>query len=554
MKLVNLNGPQDVMALLVRRKWWILLPFIALSAGVVLITAILPQMYVSQSLIVIRPRDVHDDFVKDLTAGSQVERLSVITERVLSDTNLKNVLDRFGDDLPEFHHLNLQERIVKLRNQVDLEFSGGERLKKAGQVPVSSFRISSQNRNPIMAQKIVRQLTDVFIGEDRKNREANVNETAQFLQNQVDDLAARLAASDTKLKELRSRRRDELPNQLESNLRRLENLGNDNQALRRDRTNYVLAQGQFEQQLSETPKRIPKPIPAAPQGKSEDPEVKEYREILAEVKAVSRRGYTEKSPDVQRLRLQLQRLEENMTPEQLALAKEPNIPPTRAASPETETETDTDATQINPVYVRTESTLEILKKQIEHIDERIAQNEEKIKVYNQHVNNVPQGEQELADVMRENNDLSRQYLEMSSKLAAARLSESAENQQKGAQFEIVDPATLPLKPTKPAKSMIMGAGVGVSLLFALAIAFLVDTATQKPWTHSDITHLLGIKVLVEVPRIATRDGVAEARKKKIAFLASVGAAAVLYAVCLYLAYDHSGFVLQRLDPFIQKLY
>jgi uncharacterized protein involved in exopolysaccharide biosynthesis len=74
-----------------------------------------------------------------------------------------------------------------------------------------------------------------------------------------------------------------------------------------------------------------------------------------------------------------------------------------------------------------------------------------MQTYNNHVNNVPAGEQELNDVLRENNDLTRQYQELSSKLSAARLSESAENQQKGSQFEIVDPASLPLTPTKPSK-------------------------------------------------------------------------------------------------------
>jgi len=548
MKLVNLNGPQDVMALLVRRKWWILFPFVALSAGVILITIILPQMYVSQSLIIVRPRDVPVDFVKDLIAGTQVERLSVITERVLSDSNLKSVLVQFEDQLPEFRHLNLQEKIAKLRKQVDLKFNSGERLNKVGQVPVSSFRISCQNQNPILAKAIVKQLTDVFIAEDRKNRQSNVNETAVFLQSQVDDLAARLALSDTKLKGLRSRRRDELPNQLESNLRRLEGLGNDNQALRRDRTNYVLAQSQLEHQLTQTPKRIPKPAAVAPPAKPEDPEVEEYREILAGIKTLlTKGGFTEKSPDVQRLRLQLQRLEEGMTPDQVALAKEPKVRPTSPT-------TDTDDTQVNPAYSNMERNLEFLKKQIENIDGLVAQNDEAIKVFNQHVNNVPQGEQELADVMRENNDLNRQYQEMSAKLAAARLSESAENQQKGAQFEIVDPASLPLTPTKPAKLAIMSAGVVASLLFGMVIAFVVDTATQKPWTHSDVTNLLGVKVLVEVPRIVTRKGVTVARKKKIGFFASVAVAAVVYALCLYLAYDHSGFVLQKLDPIIQKLY
>jgi polysaccharide chain length determinant protein (PEP-CTERM system associated) len=545
MKLVNLNGPQDVVGLLVRRKWWIILPFIGLSAGVLMLAAILPRMYVSESLLIIRPRDVPDDFVKDLIAGTTNERLSVISERVLSDTNLKSILTQFGDQIPELHNLNQQEQIARLRKQVRLQFSAGEQLKK-GQLPVSSFRILCQNRDPLIAQKVVKQLTDVFISEDRKNREANVNETAEFLQTQVNDLAAKLQISDNKLKELRGRRRDELPNQLDSNLRRIENLTNENQGLRRDRTNYLLAQSQLEQQMAEIPKRLTQPAPPPP---PPDPDVEEYRKKQAELRALKNtRGFTDQHPEVVALRLQLQRLESELTPEQLALAKKsPSTAVTEAPPPEA-------STQNNPLFFKMEQNLEFIKKQIEFIDDRTAHNDDIMRTYNDHVNNVPAGEQELNDVLRENNDLTRQYQELSAKLSAARLSESAENQQKGSQFEVVDPASLPLTPTKPTKSAIVGGGIALSLFVGLALGLLVDISSQKMWSQSDITHQLGIRVLVEVPRMVTSGGVVRARKKRAGFIAVVGMAAVAYGVCLYLAYNHAGFLLRQLEPLIQKLY
>ena len=100
----------------------------------------------------------------------------------------------------------------------------------------------------------------------------------------------------------------------------------------------------------------------------------------------------------------------------------------------------------------------------------------------------------------------------------------------------------------------MMAGFGLSLLIALGLAFLVDIAYQKTWTQSDITHLLGVKVLAEVPRIATRNAAVKAQKKRFGFVTSVGIAGAAYAVFLYFAYAHPGFVLRQLDPLIQKLY
>jgi len=59
---------------------------------------------------------------------------------------------------------------------------------------------------------------------------------------------------------------------------------------------------------------------------------------------------------------------------------------------------------------------------------------------------------------------------------------------------------------------------------------------------------------VEIPRITLQESLIQKRKQRATFLAAVAAGSLMYAVCLYLAHNHPGFVLQRLDPLVQKLY
>src|SRR5215510_14925924 len=106
---VGLSSPQDFLALLVRRKWWVVFPFVALSGAVAVLTHFLPKIYVSQTLILVRSRDVPADFVKDLISGTAEQRLKAIEQTVLSRTNLVQVLREFGDRLPEFSRLNMDE-------------------------------------------------------------------------------------------------------------------------------------------------------------------------------------------------------------------------------------------------------------------------------------------------------------------------------------------------------------------------------------------------------------------------------------------------------------
>ncbi|HET9132058.1 MAG TPA: hypothetical protein VFO86_13975, partial [Terriglobia bacterium] len=223
MKRFNLTGPQDILALMVRRKWWIVFPFVAMSSAALLLTYMLPKMYVSEALVVIQPRDVPNDFVKDLIAGSTAQRLSAIEQTVLSRTNLFQIVREFESTMPEFQKMNDEEKIVALRDQIDLNFPVGENIGSE-KLPVTYFKIYYRNRNPELAQKIAKKVTSVFIDQDNKARESKVAGTTNFLSTELEKVSIQLKESETKLKDLKGRRRFELPDQTPINLANLTRL------------------------------------------------------------------------------------------------------------------------------------------------------------------------------------------------------------------------------------------------------------------------------------------------------------------------------------------
>src|SRR5258706_12316520 len=115
----GLTTPQDLLALLIRRRWWIIAPFLGLSCAVAILTHFLPRVFVSETLILVRPRDVPEEFVKDLIAGTDEQRLKPIQQPVLSVTNLIQILREFGERLPEVQRLNLDQQVEKLRNRIN---------------------------------------------------------------------------------------------------------------------------------------------------------------------------------------------------------------------------------------------------------------------------------------------------------------------------------------------------------------------------------------------------------------------------------------------------
>src|SRR5205823_4605606 len=134
-------------------------PFVALTAVFAVLTIILPRTYISETMILVRPRDVPQDFVKDLISGTPEERLKSIEQTLLGRTNLIQILREFSDKLPEFERLNMDDKVVKLRSQIDVN----EDLEKKNgkELPLSYFRIAYQNQNPDLAQKIASKLTSL---------------------------------------------------------------------------------------------------------------------------------------------------------------------------------------------------------------------------------------------------------------------------------------------------------------------------------------------------------------------------------------------------------
>ena len=551
MKGFAFDGPQDLFALLVRRKWWVIIPFLILSGLVAVFTKILPKSYVSETLILIRPRDVPSDFVKDMISGSPEERVSAIKQTVLSRTNLVQILREFEVELADFKQLNMDEKVLRIGDQININFEFEKNMGSLGrQLPLTYFRISYQNRDPELAQKIAAKLTSLFIEQDNKAREAQVYGTTEFLQVELDKVKTQLSESENRLKEVKSRKQYELPDQLEPNLRALDRLGLQKQANAEALDRYATIRLNLEHQISETSEFVPKEeqIIVSP-----NPLVAEYRKKQLDLDQLSAR-YTPRHPEVQTARSELDKLKAQIPPEDLEPPKA--VEPAKAADDGADSKTVQAANNgmmPNPIYRSLAGQLAQVKTEFAIREREKATIEAEIQKFGRRVENTPNTELEISEVVRRNADLKKQHDEMSAKLDSSKLSESLESRQKGQQFLIVDPANYPLSPAKPSKVKVILVGNAIALLIAIAIAVGVDVARQKMWTQSEVQKLWGFPVLVEIPEILTDADIAAAKKRRLGYIATSVVGAVVYSFGLYQMYVRQGTVLELLDPLVQRL-
>src|SRR5687768_7085505 len=85
----------DLMRMLKRRKWLIMLPIITMAVAVSYIVYHLPNVYESRTLLIVEPPKIPDKVVTSLTDEDLTQRLNSINKEVLSARELQQMINKY---------------------------------------------------------------------------------------------------------------------------------------------------------------------------------------------------------------------------------------------------------------------------------------------------------------------------------------------------------------------------------------------------------------------------------------------------------------------------
>jgi uncharacterized protein involved in exopolysaccharide biosynthesis len=447
---IGIKSLQDFMSFLIRRRWWVLVPFIALSCLVAILTKQLPEVYVSESMVIVKPRDVPENFVMDLNSTSGQMRLKSIQQLVLSRTNIISLLNQFEAEMPELRILSRDEAVDRLRKQINVTFKVEPDAR--GVPTVIAFMITCQDKDPELAKEIVEALTNLFVQRDLEERAAKVEGTTTFLSNQLEQKDTALVQSDTNLLSLKSQHLMELPERLEWNARDLDRLYADKRANDDALARLASARLNGEQLMAAVPEYLeapPKPTEAQA-AKEKNP----YVDIYLRAKTVyqeARAGRAENHPDVARAKAQLDRAR-SQVPEDLLEDLDnpkPAEKPGEVASQKYK----------NPAYTSFENEMRNLRTEWDIKIKERKNIEDAIGLVSKRVANTPKIELTMTPMIRDNADLRKQRDELHNDLTKAKLSESLETRAQGSAFIVQDRANVPGEADKPNKWAVLGYGM-----------------------------------------------------------------------------------------------
>jgi len=451
-------------------RGWIFLGTVILSLVGFAIVLLMPDRYKAATTILVDPQKVSEKYVSPTVNSDPGQRLTTITQQVLSATRLQQIIDDMHL-YPELKGKMSREEVIELmRKEITIT------VKQGSSSGLSAFTIEYEGRQRQQVALVANQLAASFIEWNVKSREQQSQDTTEFLDAQLKEAKQNLEEQEARLSAFKMRHLGEMPEQQAANMQALTQLQTQFQA-NTDALNRLEVERTLLSRGLESPNAGDgKPAPVLTErAKLED----ERRRLRARLQDLQNR-YTSAHPEVVDTASQLQRVEDRLK----------TLPP-------------------DPVVaeVHDNTAVTVRLQLIDRESKRLTQEQERITgqmaSYRSKVDAVPVREQEMAELNRNYSVSKDHYQSLLDKTFSAGMAADLEKKQQAEHFTILDLAQVPEKPFKPKRGlMFIGAFLG-ALAMSLGLAYLADMMNSSVKFERELKAMLpaNVPLLAVVPQL-----------------------------------------------------
>jgi polysaccharide chain length determinant protein (PEP-CTERM system associated) len=501
--------PEILLQIVWRHKWRIVLPFLVIAPAASLVTYRLPNLYRSDTLILVVPQRVPESYVRSTVTTRIEDRLQSISQQILSRTRLERIIQDFNL-YADRRKTDLMEDVVdRMRKDIDLEVVKGD-----------AFRVSYIASDPRTAMRVTERLASLFIDESLRDREALAEGTDQFLESQLEEARRKLIENEKRLEEYRRKNNGQLPTQADANMQGVHNSEMQLQALldslNRDRDRRQgLERLVADNSVPETPDTLGI-RPGGPDDAAAGTATEQLRIAQLNLQALLGR-LKPKHPEILRLKRAIAELQRRVDTE----------------SGERSVSADPPASAAEKVR---RARLDEAKAEMANLDRDIASKtaEEKrlrlvLAEYQRRLEAIPTRESELTELMRDYSTIQTSYQTLLAKKQESQIAANLERRQIGEQFKVLDPARLPEKPSSPDRPKLYLLGLAIALAAGVAWAAAAEYLDRALRSEEDVRLVLNFPVLATFPNIRPSS---RAKRRHLAAGSASAAAALLVAVAV----------------------
>jgi len=496
--------PEDILKVLRKRFWLIVVPWAIIAAGTAIVARKLPDVYSSFSVIQVVPPRVPGNIVQPMTTSSLEERLRSLDQRIVTRSKLERLIQENNLYPDERRTLIMQDVVERMRNDIARTPIRGD-----------AFHLTYNGRDRTKVQKVAEELASFYIKEGQADGQTRAEDTSQFLGSAVEEARRKLVAQEEIVLKYKLGHVGELPAERNSNQMAISNIQQQmsqlTQLISADVTQKVNLERQIQmlEDASESSVAAPAQAPASQISVWLD----EQRTQEAALKA---QGMNANHPRMNQVRKRIKELEDELDKERLRA-------PVGTG------------TAISQMEQSRRKQLQVLRADLETVKATLADRQAQEKIlrgqasgYQARVDRSPIREAELVHLERDLESYRRAYNELVGNQIKSDLAVDLQAKQIGEQFSLLEPARLPEKPTSPNRLLINIFGLLGGLAVGVGLAALFEYRDGSFKTDSELAGVLALPVLAVVPLMESEAERRAAFRRRLLLNAGLGSAV---AVC-----------------------
>lgn len=470
---------EEYLTLLLRRKWLLLMAAVLGGAAGLVLAVVIPAQYTSHTMVLVEEPVVPDSYVKPVVSEDVNQRLASMQGEILSSTRLQELVAQFNPYKNDMGKVPMEAMIERLRKSIKVAPLNPMPGTTSHELP--GFTVDVTLGDPHLAQQICNEVSSMFRNQNIHQRQKQTEDTTEFLAKQLEDAKGKLDEQDARLAAFQSKHIGALPEDEKTNVTLLSGMSTQleaaTQGLNQARQQKTFLESMLNQQL------------AALRSTSEDKNSKSLEQQLGDLKnqlAVLQRSYTDKHPSVIKMKAAIAQLEKQIeaapTKEQSAAEAQKSAKPV----------VETPEIQQYRAQLR-QAELNIIQKTKEQEDLQ-----RQIRVIQGRIELSPAIQQEFKALTRDHETALNFYNDLLKKKNESQMATTLENQQQSEKFQVLDPPSMPERPSFPNRQLFTLGGLCAGLALGIGIVHLSEVRDKSIRTRQDVETYLGVQTLAVI--------------------------------------------------------
>jgi succinoglycan biosynthesis transport protein ExoP len=526
----------------------------------------LPSIYKSRAVILIEAQEMPQDLVRSLVTSFADERIQVISQRVLTNSNLSSIIEKYDLYADERKREPMEKVLEDMRKDVAVTPISAEvadpKLGRSMQATIA-FELSYESKSPALAQRVANEIASLFLSENLRQRTETSKESLTFLTGEAEKYRTQVAELEGKLATFKKGNMDQLPEMVAMNLDMINRTESDKRSiesqLRSLEQQRVYLESELAQQhptnglFSQTGERILGPAdrvkileaefaplsarygPNHPDVIAKRKEIESLRmqagsagsasELILKLKdakaklTVLKEKYSADHPDVKRAIREVAALQQQVATQNVAREPEPV-----AERPD------------NPAYIQLQARLQGTMSELQGLRSQLGELIAKRSDLERRMSSAPEVERQYRGLTRDYESAQAKYQEVTAKRQEAELASNLETEQKGERFSLIEPPVIPEKPSKPNRLAIGIIGTVLALAVAVAVGGVLEATDDRVHGRAGILRTLGVPPLAVIPSIETDGTLRQKLRRRLMMLTAFVVAVMVALLAIHLLF------------------